>query len=511
MKLSFKYQIIGGIAITIMAILAIEGFTFYKNSVIEELRVKSTLLGRQETLLSQIQNNINTNYIGVMEVLTSSAPDALERYKESSAKIVEDSNLKFKELNQIAIHEVKENLIAIETARKAYISKRNAVLKVDKSEFKMYEEYFYNEVKPLKEKYTDLFEKTSKLAGDMEQQNQHLINAELDALAKIQKIAYTVLALLLILNAIYLTKYLSKRLGTDPQELEKSLNALSQGSLYTDESKFYPEGSVAYSAQKVQAYLKKVVQAITESAKEISNASAEIAAGNHDLSARTEEQAASVEETRSTALMIQSTTKNSLARTQDLADLSTKAQVSSRIAQSCVLTTQEAIVEAHTFTDSISQLVEAIEKISQQTNLLSLNAAIEAARAGEHGKGFSVVAQEVRFLAKQTSETAKMIASLSVDIATTLSKSKQASKETATKVEELANQLTLVQEVAQEVLQNSQSTLLSIEETTRAIGVIDESTQQNAALVEETAAASSATSKQAQQLISTIEQTFTNY
>ena len=106
----------------------------------------------------------------------------------------------------------------------------------------------------------------------------------------------------------------------------------------------------------------------------------------------------------------------------------------------------------------IDSIIHVIESISEQTNLLALNAAIEAARAGEHGRGFAVVADEVRSLATRSHDAAAEVAEQIQKIQTEIQRTVQAMDKVTSSVENGVELINRSSETLQNIKQGAQQT-----------------------------------------------------
>jgi methyl-accepting chemotaxis protein len=145
--------------------------------------------------------------------------------------------------------------------------------------------------------------------------------------------------------------------------------------------------------------------------------------------------------------------------------------------------------------ESMKRLAESSRRVAEITGVID-----GIARAGEHGRGFAVVASEVRQLAQRSSQAAGEIKSLIARSTEQVDAGVTVAEETRTALGAIIGDVQRVSAMLNEVAGAAQEQSRGIADVNRAVGELDEATQQNAALVEQQSAAASSLRQQAQHL-----------
>lgn len=260
-------------------------------------------------------------------------------------------------------------------------------------------------------------------------------------------VSFVGVAVLLIVVFAIITLILSKSLSKAFLAVSQSVNELSKGNLGKQNNKFGKikeindvlqatdlmqnnlSGIIGQVKDVSQSLVENVVQ-VTKLSESSSGRARTITSAMDELGITTEGMTENVQDINEQMLEIGNCVNDIshnvdylYSSSENILQTNNEAKISMDVimanSEKSVSAVENIAAQIRETNDSIAEVDQAVElilNISQQTNLLSLNASIEAARAGSFGKGFAVVAEEIRRLSEQSAEGAEMIKNLASTI-----------------------------------------------------------------------------------------------
>ncbi|MEW6428174.1 MAG: methyl-accepting chemotaxis protein [Thermodesulfobacteriota bacterium] len=236
---------------------------------------------------------------------------------------------------------------------------------------------------------------------------------------QLSRLAFFLTICLALLAGIAVGYYLLKSISNPLAQLASVFGEVMQGNLTGRIAAHSQDefGVLTQGFNQMLSYLRDLIRQIQQSGIQVTSSITEIAAATKEQEATANEHAATTSEIAASATEISATSHSLLQAMKRLNSLTKNTAYATEEGHKGLVNINQIMsrMEAATgdIVDKLSILnekaanvagvVKTINKVADQTNLLSLNAAIEAEKAGEYGAGFSVVATEIRRLADQTS------------------------------------------------------------------------------------------------------------
>ncbi|PID76260.1 MAG: hypothetical protein CSA26_08425 [Desulfobacterales bacterium] len=234
--------------------------------------------------------------------------------------------------------------------------------------------------------------------------------------------------------------------------------------------------------------LSTISSGLAENAEQTTEKAVLVASAAEQMNANMSSVSAASEETAVNVNMVAAAAEEMTATISEIAGNSDKTK---RITEKAVTRSERAsrqIDELGQAALQIGKVTETITEISEQTNLLALNATIEAARAGEAGKGFAVVANEIKDLARQTSEATGEIREKIEGIQAASSSSVKDIKEVASIIKEANEMVSEVSHAVDEQANTTQEIAGNVTQASQGIGEVNEHVSQVSTVADKVAA-----------------------